>query len=218
MRDFDVQAVELEASFDVAFRYIADPRTLPEWTHAFRSVEVGRATLATARGALDIRLEVSASRESGTVDWTMTFPDGSVGRAFSRLVGFMAPYTGTIGARVLALSDGHCEVELADRPWVQNHLRSIHAVALVNLAELCGNVALAYSLPDDARFIVAGLSIDYVKKARGTIRAVSDCPVPETSARREYDVPVRMLDASGAEVARCVLRSLVGPKSGRGAA
>src|SRR5262245_6949740 len=86
MRDFDVQAVELEASFDVAFRYIADPRTLPEWTHAFRSVADGRATLATPKGALDIGLEVSASRESGTVDWTMTFPDGSIGRAFSRLV------------------------------------------------------------------------------------------------------------------------------------
>jgi hypothetical protein len=86
MRDFDVQTVELEAPFDVAFRYIADPGTLPEWTHAFRSVSDGRATLATPRGVVDIRLEVSASREAGTVDWTMTFPDGSVGRAFSRLV------------------------------------------------------------------------------------------------------------------------------------
>jgi len=86
MRDFDVQTVEIDAPFDVAFGYVADPRTLPEWTHAFRSVSDGRATLVTPRGALAIGLEVRASRESGTVDWTMTFPDGSVGRAFSRLV------------------------------------------------------------------------------------------------------------------------------------
>lgn len=86
MQNFDVQTVELEAPFAEAFRYVADPATLPEWTHAFQSVSGGRATLTTPRGAVDIGLEVSASREAGTVDWTMTFPDGSVGRAFSRLV------------------------------------------------------------------------------------------------------------------------------------
>ena len=86
MPDFDVQTVELAAPFDVAFRYVADPGTLPEWTHAFRSVSAGRASLATPRGTVDVGLEVRASFESGTVDWIMTFPDGSVGRAFSRLV------------------------------------------------------------------------------------------------------------------------------------
>jgi uncharacterized protein YndB with AHSA1/START domain len=34
MRDFDVQTVELAAPFEVAFRYVADPEALPEWTHA----------------------------------------------------------------------------------------------------------------------------------------------------------------------------------------
>ena len=86
MLDFDVQTVELKASFDLAFRYVADPRRLPEWTHAFRSVSNGRATLATPRGEVEVALEVRASRESGTVDWIMTFPDDSVGRAFSRVV------------------------------------------------------------------------------------------------------------------------------------
>ena len=86
MRDFDVQAIEIAASFERAFRYLADPRTLPEWTRAFRSVADGRATLATPRGSVEVGLEVKASRESGTVDWVLTFPDGSVGRAFSRLV------------------------------------------------------------------------------------------------------------------------------------
>jgi acyl-coenzyme A thioesterase PaaI-like protein len=134
-------------------------------------------------------------------------------RLFSIAVGQAAPYTSTIGASVEALRPGYAEVHLRDRRAVRNHLSSVHAVALVNLAELCGNVALAYSLPDDARFIVAGLSIDYVKKARGTIVATSECPIPQTSARQELAVPVEMRDASGEVVARCTLRSLVGPKA-----
>ena len=75
-------------------------------------------------------------------------------RLFSRMAGAMAPYTGSIGAHVVALRQGYSEVRLADRRAVRNHLRCIHAVALVNLAEMTGNLAVAYSLPDDARFIM----------------------------------------------------------------
>jgi uncharacterized protein (TIGR00369 family) len=134
---------------------------------------------------------------------------------FSHAVGRMAPYTGTIGARVEELREGFARVELDDRRTVRNHLRSVHAVALVNLAELTGNLALSYSLPGDARFIVAGLSIDYVKKARGTITAISECPVPGSNERHEYHVPVVMSDPGGDVVARATLRSLVGPKPTR---
>lgn len=86
MRDLDVQTIEIEAQCDAAFKYISDPRTLPEWTHAFRSVSNGRATMATPRGSVEVALRVESSRVAGTIDWFMTFPDGSVGRAFSRLI------------------------------------------------------------------------------------------------------------------------------------
>ena len=132
---------------------------------------------------------------------------------FSRLIGTMAPYTGTIGAEVLELRHGHAEVLMRDRRAVRNHLDSVHAVALVNLAELAGNIALAYSLPDDARFIVAGLSIEYIKKARGKITAISECPVPTSNAKQEFNVPVVMQNAAGEVVAKATLRSLVGPKN-----
>ena len=133
---------------------------------------------------------------------------------FSRLVGRAAPYTGTIGATVTVLRAGYAEVEMADRKSVRNHLDCVHAIALANLAELAGNVALAYSMPDDARFIVSGMEITYVKKARGLITAVGEPPVPRTAARATYDVVVTLRDASGEEVATAVLHSLVGPKPG----
>jgi acyl-coenzyme A thioesterase PaaI-like protein len=85
----------------------------------------------------------------------------------------------------------------------------------VNLAEIAGNLALSYALEPDARFIVAGLSIDYVKKARGTLRAVGTCPERLASERREYLVPVTITNRSGEVVARSELRTLVGPKRGR---
>src|SRR5688572_27801127 len=85
-------------------------------------------------------------------------------RVFSRLIGVAAPYSGTIGAQVVELRRGFARTELADRRSVRNHIDCIHAIALANLVELTGNVAVAYTLPDDARFIVAGMTMEYLKK------------------------------------------------------
>ncbi len=132
-------------------------------------------------------------------------------RLFSKLVGRAAPYTATINAHVVDLAEGRARVKMADRRSVRNHLQCVHAVALANLAELTGNVAMAYSLPDDARFIVAGMSLDYVKKARGTITGLCECPVV-SSARAEHEVHVTLVNEDGATVVTAVLRTLVGPK------
>jgi acyl-coenzyme A thioesterase PaaI-like protein len=132
--------------------------------------------------------------------------------AFSKAIGRIAPYSGTVGAVVEELRPGFASVLLEDRPGVRNHLDCVHAIALVNLAEIAGNLALSYALESDARFIVAGLSIDYVKKARGTIRAVGTCPERLTSERCEYLVPVVLTNAAGEVVAKSELRTLVGPK------
>jgi hypothetical protein len=85
MRTFDVQAVEIRAPRDAVFAFLKDPSNLPRWAHAFASAHNGRATLHTPNGAVDVKLEVSANRERGTVDWRLAFPDGTIGLAQSRL-------------------------------------------------------------------------------------------------------------------------------------
>ncbi|MEJ7730323.1 MAG: DUF4442 domain-containing protein [Polyangiaceae bacterium] len=136
-------------------------------------------------------------------------PGGRI--VFSKLVGSAAPYTGSMGARVLELSPGHAKVELRDRRMVRNHLSCIHAVALANLAEMSTGLAMSIGLPDDARGILTGLSMEYLKKARGTLTAVCDCEVPLTSERREITVVGDIVNKKGEVVARGTARWLVGP-------
>jgi acyl-coenzyme A thioesterase PaaI-like protein len=170
-------------------------------------------TLADLKRLLPVpRLDGGRNLIRQAWDLLSVVPGGKA--VFSRLIGRMAPYTGTIHAQVAVLKAGYAEVQMTDRRAVRNHLDCVHAIALANLAELAGNVALMYSLPDDARFIVSGMEIEYVKKARGTITAIGDSPVPRTSARAAYDVGVTLRDATGEEVARATLHSLVGPKPG----
>ena len=42
MRTFDVQSIELDVPPAEAFRYLANPATLPEWTHAFKAADWAR--------------------------------------------------------------------------------------------------------------------------------------------------------------------------------
>lgn len=143
--------------------------------------------------------------------WAKLSPLPGGKAVFSRLVGTMAPYTGTIGAVVDDLRPGYARLHLADRRKVRNHLQSIHAVALVNLAEMTTGLAMTAGLPDGTRGILAGLSIEYLKKARGTLVSECETTCPETDERREVEVEGVIRDAAGDVVARAKARWLVGP-------
>lgn len=84
MKNFDVQSIGLPVSADAAFDYISQPSNLPKWTNAFARADTATADLVTPNGEVRIKLQTVISRDAGSVDWLMTFPDGTTGAAYSR--------------------------------------------------------------------------------------------------------------------------------------
>jgi acyl-coenzyme A thioesterase PaaI-like protein len=136
-------------------------------------------------------------------------PGGGV--FMGRLIGRMAPYTGTIQPEVLDLEPGFARVRMQDRRAVRNHLKSVHAIALMNLGEVSTGTAMLVTVPPGARAIITHLGMDYLKKARGPITAECRCPPVSSTERREYDIEADLKNEAGEVVARAKARWMVGP-------
>ena len=122
---------------------------------------------------------------------------------FSYLIRFVNPYTGALGAKVDVFEAGHAEVLLGDYKKNRNHLNSVHAIALTNLGEFTSGIAVLGSLKENVRGIVTHLSVDFMKKARGSLKAVCTCEIPEITEDTEFIVYADIFNAED-ELVSCV--------------
>jgi len=132
---------------------------------------------------------------------------------FSRLIGYMAPYSASVRPQVVELRDGYAKVQMRDRRSVRNPFQSVHAIAILNLAELAGGLAFVYSLPKNARGIVTGLEIDYLKKGRGTLTAECSCEPVRSNDNNNYLLNIDVSNEAGEVVAKVRAKWIVSPVS-----
>ncbi len=134
---------------------------------------------------------------------------------FARVFARAVPYSASTRPTVLVLEPGHAEVSIPDRRTNRQHLGSVHAIALMNVAEMASGLAMTAALPPQVRGIVREMKMEYLKKARGTITAVSRVTVPDVTGDLDFDVTADCLDPSGAVVARATVRWRLGLTSAR---
>ena len=130
---------------------------------------------------------------------------------FSTLLGWRVPYSGSVSPRVLLFGPGHARVRIVERRALRQHLGSVHAIALMNVAEMASGLAMLGALPEGMRGIVTKIRIQYFKKARGVLTAESRCSVPPDVAPGEYDYVSEVTDAAGDVVARATVTWILGP-------
>ena len=133
---------------------------------------------------------------------------------FSRLVCWKAPYFSSIAPRIETLEPGRCIATLRHRRAVTNHIGTVHAIALCNLAEFTGGLACDAGIPASMRWIPKGMAVAYLKKAMGTMRATATPAFPPREAAEGDELPFEVVvqDSRGETVFRARIAMWVSPK------
>lgn len=118
----------------------------------------------------------------------------------SRGVCFTAPYFRTISPQFIDVKAGRVEVQFKKRWGVTNHIKTVHAIAMCNAAELAGGACLDVSLDSTYRWIPVGMTVQYLKMAKTNLRAVCEYPDYEHIDEGDVVMPVGVFDENGVEV------------------
>ena len=126
-------------------------------------------------------------------------------RIFSKLICLKAPYFNTIKPLFKELRPGYCEVTMKKRRTVQNHIKSVHAIAMCNLSELTAGTMLEATLPQSMRWIPKNMSVEYLKIAKTDLKAVCKISTEGLDNPQQLPMTVHVTDTSDAEVFRAVI-------------
>jgi acyl-coenzyme A thioesterase PaaI-like protein len=137
-------------------------------------------------------------------------------RIFSLLFSQKAPYFATVHPRFVELRPNYAELSIRKRRGVQNHIGTVHVIAICNGLEAAMGALAEATVPRDKRWIPKGMEVSYTAKATSDITCVAETD-PEQWTGDDPDVPVRVrgVRADGTVVVQGVIKLWVTEKPAR---
>lgn len=131
---------------------------------------------------------------------------------FSRAICWKAPYFGSISPRIEEFRPGFARVSMKKRRAVQNHIGTVHAIAMCNLAEMAAGTLTEISIPKSMRWLPKGMQVDYLRKAETDVEAFATVPQAKEGESQDLPVTVEVKDRAGQVVVRAVITMWVTPR------
>ena len=141
------------------------------------------------------------------------YPGGT--RLFSAAAMVRVPYFASVLPHIERMEPGYAEVTAPKWPFVYNHLRTVHAIASCNAAEVAMGMLMEATVPTTHRWIPKAMTVRYLQKATTSLRAVARIDPPDFAAiteGAEVVVPVSVTDRSGIEVVHADITTWVTPR------
>jgi acyl-coenzyme A thioesterase PaaI-like protein len=112
-------------------------------------------------------------------------------RIFSLLFSQKAPYFATVHPRFVELRPNYAELSIRKRRGVQNHIGTVHVIAICNGLEAAMGALAEATVPSNKRWIPKGMEVEYTAKATSDITCIAETD-PEQWTGDNPDVPVRV--------------------------
>lgn len=132
---------------------------------------------------------------------------------FSKAVTVIAPYFATIAPRFVLLEPGRVEVGMKNRRAVHNHIGTVHAIAVCNLAELAAGTMIDSTLPPGLRWIPKGMTVRYLKKADTDLTARATMAPVDPAFSGDVVIAVKVTNIRGEVVTEADITMYVTPKA-----
>jgi acyl-coenzyme A thioesterase PaaI-like protein len=140
-------------------------------------------------------------------------------RAFSLAFSRRAPYFASVRPLFIDIRPNYAELRIKKRRSVQNHIGTVHAIALCNGLEAAMGALAEASIPPHKRWIPKGMDIAYTAKADSDVRCIAETD-PAQWEGDDPDLPVRVrgVRKDGTVVIEGVIKLWVTEKPAREAA
>ena len=134
-------------------------------------------------------------------------------KLFTKGVCLKAPYFSTISPTVEELKKGYCRVEMQKRNALHNHIKTVHAIAMCNLAELTMGMIAEASIPKHLRWLPKGMEVQYLAKAETDLYAISQLDDDCWNSAPDVPVIVKIFNNKDTEVMRATIKLWVTEKN-----
>ncbi|WP_310964599.1 hotdog fold domain-containing protein [Nocardioides terrisoli] len=141
-------------------------------------------------------------------------------RVFSFAFSQVAPYFWSVRPLFTVIEPNRAEVVIRKRRGVQNHIGTVHAIALCNGLEAAMGALAEASIPSDKRWIPKGMEVSYTAKADSDITCIAETDPEQwggaalSESGGDLRVRVRGVRKDGATVIEGEIRLWVTDKPG----
>src|SRR5690242_13922630 len=134
-------------------------------------------------------------------------------RAFSLAFSRRAPYFASVRPLFIDIRPNYAELRIKKRRSVQNHIGTVHAIALCNGLEAAMGALAESTIPKNKRWIPKGMDISYTAKATTDITCIAETdPEQWTSDNPDLHVRVKGVRTDGVVVIEGVIKLWVTEK------
>lgn len=125
-------------------------------------------------------------------------------KVLSATFGRVVPFVGTASIVYESVSASKVVVSIANKRPVQNHIKGVHAVAMVLIAETATGFVTALNVPDSRMVLIKNINVDYKTIAKGNMKAVATLTDEQreqiaNNEKGELSIPITVTDETGNE-------------------
>lgn len=124
---------------------------------------------------------------------------------FSFIFAQKAPYFWSVRPQVREVRPHHAELTIGKRRAVQNHIGTVHAIAVCNGLEAAMGLLAEATTPKDKRWIPKGMEVSYPAKSTTDLLCTADTDPADWEQGGDVPVRVRAIREDGTVVVEGVI-------------